>query len=311
MGHHHDHHHNHGPASFDQAFAIGIGLNLAFVLVEAGFGLFAHSLALVADAGHNLSDVLGLGLAWGASVLSRRRPTERRTYGLRRSSIVAALANAVLLLVAVGAIGWEAIRRFANPEPAAGTVVIGVAAVGIVVNTVTALMFLRGRERDANIRGAFLHMAADAAVSLGVVVAGFLILATGWAWLDPAISLAIAAIVLISTWGLLRESLDLALDAVPKGIDPRAVETYLASLPGVAEVHDMHIWGLSTTEVALTAHLVIPKGSDGDALLRTATAELHDQFGIEHATLQIERGDSGAHPCTPCTAAERSERACQ
>ena len=297
MGHHHDH----GPVSFDSAFAIGIGLNLAFVLVEAGFGLFAHSLALVADAGHNLSDVLGLGLAWGASVLARQRPTERRTYGLRRSSIVAALANAVLLLVAVGAIGWEAVRRFANPEPAAGMMVIGVAAVGIVINTVTALLFLRGREGDANIRGAFLHMAADAAVSLGVVIAGFLILWTGWAWLDPAISLAIAAIILVSTWGLLRESLDLALDAVPKSIDPGAVEQYLAHLPGVVEVHDMHIWGLSTTEAALTAHLVIPAGSDGDALLRTAIAELHDQFGIEHATLQIERGDSDAYPCTPCS----------
>ncbi len=296
-GHTHGGHgHSHAPASFGRAFAIGIALNAGFIVVEATFGILAHSLALVADAGHNLSDVLGLVLAWGASVLVRRRPTARRTYGLRRSSILAALFNAVFLLVAIGAIAWEALGRFRHPEPVAGGTVIWVALVGIAVNTATALLFMAGRKDDLNIRGAFLHMAADAGVSLGVVVAGLVILLTGWQWLDPVVSLAIVAVILVGTWGLLRDSVNLALDAVPEGIDTAAVTTYLAALPGVTEVHDLHIWAMSTTETALTAHLVIPGIRDGDALLARVCAELHDRFGIEHATVQIEHGDP-AYPC--------------
>jgi cobalt-zinc-cadmium efflux system protein len=275
-------------------------LNALFVLLEAGCGVYSQSLALLADAGHNLSDVLGLLLAWGAITLARRRPTERRTYGFRRSTIIAALANAMLLLVAVGGISWEAIRRLVHPEPLQEGVIIWVATAGIVVNSATALLFLRG-SHDVNIRGAFLHMAADAAVSLGVVVAGVVIHFTHWLWIDAAISLVIASVILWSTWGVLWESLDLALDAVPKGIQPRVVEKYLASLPGVREVHDLHIWGLSTTEAALTAHLVMPEASHEDALLQQITHELHDRFGIEHATLQVERGNMDSYPCgTPC-----------
>jgi cobalt-zinc-cadmium efflux system protein len=297
MGHHH-HHHEQG--DFSRSFAVGVVLNVLFVALEAGCGLYAQSLALLADAGHNLSDVMGLLLAWGAITLARRPPTRRRTYGLRRSTIIAALANAVLLLVAVGGISWEAIRRFAHPEPLQEGLVIWVAAAGIFVNTVTALLFLRG-SHDVNIRGAFLHMAADAAVSLGVVIAGVVIHVTQWTWIDPAISLLIAAVILASTWSVLWESLDLALDAVPKGIQPRAVEEYLASLPGVQEVHDLHIWGLSTTEAALTAHLVMPETACEDSLLKQIITELHDRFGIEHTTLQVERGNLAGYPCgTPC-----------
>lgn len=292
----HDHSHSHAPASYGRAFAIGIALNTGFVIMEATFGFLSGSLALVADAGHNLSDVLGLVVAWIASILVRRLPTPRHTYGLRRSSILAALANAVFLLVAIGAISWEAIGRFDNPEPVAGGTVIWVALVGIAINTATALLFMAGRKDDLNIRGAFLHMAADAGVSLGVVIAGVLILLTGWQWLDPVVSLVIAVVILVGTWGLLRDSVNLALDAVPGRIDTAAVTTYLAALPGVTEVHDLHIWALSTTETALTAHLVIPASGDSDRLLADTCAALHDRFGIEHATLQIERGDP-AHPC--------------
>jgi cobalt-zinc-cadmium efflux system protein len=294
--HGHSHGHSHAPASFGRAFAIGIVLNLGFVVAEVSFGLLSGSLALVADAGHNLSDVVGLVLAWGASVLVRRRPTLRRTYGLRRSSILAALANAVLLLVAIGAIAWEAVRRFAEPGPVAGGTIIGVALVGIAINGITALLFLRGQD-DLNIRGAFLHMAADAGVSLGVVLSGLAIVLTGWSWLDPVVSLAIVAIIFIGTWGLLRDSVNLALDAVPEGIDTAQVQGYLQKLPEVAEVHDLHIWAMSTTETALTAHLVMPDGHSGDALLARACRELHDQFGIEHATLQIEHGGT-AYSCS-------------
>lgn len=292
MGHNHDH----SPTDYNRAFALGVGLNTAFVVAEAGFGLATGSLALLADAGHNLSDVLGLLLAWGANWLARQSPTRRRTYGWRRSSILAALLNAMLLLVAVGGISWEAVRRLLAPEPAPGPAVIWVAAVGIAVNTLTALLFLRGSQRDINIRGAFLHMAADAAVSLGVVIAGILMLRTGWGWLDPATSLVIAVVILLGTWGLFRESLDLALDAVPPGIDPQAVHEYLSGLPGVAAVHDLHIWALGTTETAFTAHLVVPDGADHDVLLATLSRELHDRFGIEHATVQIERGTNAACP---------------
>ncbi len=290
MGHDHDH----GPANHNRAFAIGVALNLAFVAVEAVYGLRAHSLALVADAGHNLSDVLGLLLAWGAATLGAWRPSPRRTYGLRRTSILAALANAILLLLAVGAIAWEAVLRLRTPEPVASGIVIVVALIGIAINTATALLFLKGRKNDINIRGAFLHMAADAGVSAGVVVAALIMSRTGWLWLDPAVSLAIAALITIGTWDLLRDSVNLALDAVPDGIAPDQVEAYLAGLPGVQAVHDLHIWGMSTTHVALTAHLVKPGLENEDQLLATTCHELHDRFGIEHATLQIERSETAA-----------------
>jgi cobalt-zinc-cadmium efflux system protein len=297
MGHDHSHGHSHAPADFGRAFAIGVTLNLGFVIVEAVFGGLSHSLALLADAGHNLSDVLGLLLAWGASVLVRRVPTPRRTYGLRRSSILAALLNAVILLVAVGGIAWEAILRLRHPEPVAGGTVMLVAAAGIVVNGLTAWLFMAGQKGDLNVRGAFLHMAADAAVSLGVVLAALAMRFTGWLWLDPAVSLAVVAVITLGTWGLLRESLDLALDAVPAGIHPAEVEAYLAALPGVEAVHDLHIWGMSTTEAALTVHLVKPDAGVDDALLARINTELHDKFGIEHTTVQFELGDE-THPCS-------------
>ncbi len=291
-----EHGHDHGPTNYGRAFAIGIALNLGFVIVEFIYGRFAHSLALVADAGHNLSDVLSLALAWGAAVLARRHPTEDRTYGFRRSSILAALIDAVVLLVAIGAIAWEAIRRFSEPNQVEGGTVIWVAAVGIAVNAITALLFMSGRKGDLNIKGAFIHMAADAGVSLGVVLAGFAIIYTGWLWLDPVVSLAISAVILIGTWGLLRDSVNLALDAVPEGVDLNSVREHLASLPTCVDVHDLHIWGMSTTETALTAHLVMNHSICDDALLARITEELHRKFGIEHATLQVESGDP-AYPC--------------
>ncbi|PKL42987.1 MAG: cation transporter [Candidatus Riflebacteria bacterium HGW-Riflebacteria-1] len=291
-GHSHHHGHSHGPVDYNRAFAIGVALNISFATVEAFYGYFAGSLALVADAGHNFSDVLGLLLAWGGSRLAKSRPSVRRTYGLRSSSILAALFNAVILLVAVGAISWEAIRRFSEPAPVASMTIIWVALIGIIINTATALLFVSGRKEDLNIRGAYLHMAADAAVSAGVVVAGIIILYTGWSWVDPVVSLVIAAVILIGTWGLLRESVDLALHAVPGGIDPQAVHAYLASLPGVTAVHDLHIWGMSTTETALTAHLVKPTSGDDDELIARASKELHERFTIKHTTLQWERNES-------------------
>lgn len=292
MAHHHNHHH---PNNYGRAFAVGVVLNVGFVVVEAVFGIIADSLALLADAGHNLSDVLGLVLAWVAIILSRRTPTRRRTYGWRSASIMAALINALILLVVVGGIAWEAVMRFTVPPPVAGRSVIGVALAGLVVNGVTALMFASGRKHDLNIRGAFLHMAADAGVSAGVAVAGVLIVLTGWLWLDPVVSLVIAAVILFSTWGLLREALDLAMHAVPAGIDPRAIENYLAGLPGVDAVHDLHIWAMSTTEPVLTAHLVKPDPSDDDELIARIMKELHERFGIEHATIQWERVDCGTY----------------
>ena len=302
-GSEHDHGHQHGglghshaPATFGKAFAIGTALNLGFVAVQVVFGLLAHSLALLADAGHNLGDVFGLLLAWWASHLVKTRPTARRTYGLGRSSILAALANAVFLLVAIGGITWEAVRRFGDPTPVAGGTVIWVAALGIAINTATALLFMSGRKGDLNVRGAFMHMAADAAVSAGVVVAGFAILHTGWHWLDPVTSLVINAIIVWGTWGLLRDSTNLALDAVPTGIEPAKVRAYLEALPNVAAVHDLHIWGLSTTETALTVHLVKPDAAIDDGLLARVCQRLREKFGIGHATIQLERGDS-AHPC--------------
>lgn len=288
--------HRHAPANFGRAFAVGVALNTGFVVMEAAYGLAAHSLALLADAGHNLSDVLGLLLAWGAAALSRRGPTPRRTYGLRRSSILAALFNALLLLVAVGGIAWEAIGRLRDPAPVVGGTVIWVALVGIGVNGATALLFLSGREGDLNVRGAFLHMAADAGVSLGVVIAGLAMLATGWPWIDSAVSLAIVVALLFGTWGLLKDSVNLALDAVPDQIDVPAVREYLQELPEVTEVHDLHIWAMSTTETALTAHLVRSTPCCDDALLDRAADDLLERFGIEHVTLQFETR-SGAHPC--------------
>lgn len=285
------HEHDHAPRSYNRAFAIGVVLNLGYVAVEAGFGFLTGSLALVADAGHNLSDVLSLLLAWAASYLSGLGPSKRRTYGWRRSSIIAALFNAVLLLVAIGAIAWEAVRRFSDPHPVEGGIVMAVAGFGVVINTITALLFLRGREHDINIKGAFLHMAADAGVSAAVVLGGLAIQLTGLLWIDPALSLLVVAVVAIGTWGLLRDSIDLSLDAVPKGIDVDAVRRYLADRPGVARVHDLHIWAMSTTENALTAHLVKPDGALDDSLLSEIKETLHDRFEIEHATIQLECGE--------------------
>ncbi len=283
-------------ARFDRAFAIGVVLNAGFVLVEWTFGVLANSLALIADASHNLGDVLGLLLAWGAAALARRRPSPRFTYGLRSSTILAALANAALLLVITGGIAWEAILRFKNPASIDAPVVIWVAALGILINTATALLFMSGRKQDLNLRGAYLHMAADAAVSLGVVIPGLLTLATGWSWLDPVVSLAIVAVILLGTWGLLRDAIRLALHAVPEGVDPASVRRFLERQPGVGEVHDLHIWGMSTTETALTAHLVMPGGYPGDAFIAALADRMDCDFGIAHATLQVETG-SGEQPC--------------
>jgi cobalt-zinc-cadmium efflux system protein len=296
-GHAGGHGHHHGvPDSFNRAFALGVGLNLVFVVAEFLFGLRAHSLALTADAGHNLGDVLGLSLAWAGSMLARRGPTPRRTYGLRRFSILAALVNAGLLLIAVGAIAVEAVQRLRHPAPVASNTVMVVAAIGIVINVGTALGFMRGRHADLNIRSAFLHMMTDALASAGVVVTGLVIWVTGWLWLDPAVSLAIVALIVWGTWDLARDSLDLALDAVPSRIDPKQVSAVLRQLDGVVEVHDLHIWGMSTTDVALTVHLVRPCAGGEDALLAVATEQLRTRFGIEHATIQLEQG-LAVHPC--------------
>ena len=289
----HAHGHGHAPKDFGRAFAIGTALNLGFVAIEATYGILANSMALLADAGHNLGDVFGLLMAWGAAAMAKRVPTVRFTYGLRSTSILAALANAILLLIAVGAVAWEAVQRFGHPATVAGTTVMIVAGIGIVINTATALLFLSGRHDDINIRGAFMHMAADAAVSLGVVLAGLAIVLTGRQWIDPVVSLVIAAIIVWGTWSLLRDSVNLALHAVPAGIDPSEVRAYLAGLSGVASVHDLHIWPMSTTETALTCHLVMPAGHPGDAFLASATEFLSHRFRIAHATLQIEKGDAG------------------
>ncbi|MCW1382964.1 cation diffusion facilitator family transporter [Novosphingobium sp. KCTC 2891] len=288
QGHHHGHGHSHAPADFGRAFAVGIVLNTGFVLVEAGYGIIAGSMALVADAGHNLSDVLGLVIAWAAAVLAARPPSARFTYGFKSSSILAALGNAALLLVALGAITVETLRRLADPQPVAAGPVMAVAAVGILINTATALMFMRGRHHDINVRGAYLHMMADAAVSAGVVVAGLLIQQTGAQWIDPVTSLIIVGVIARGTWGLLKDALKMGLHAVPPGIDENAVRTFLSAQPGVAAVHDLHIWPMSTTETALTAHLVIPTGHPGDGFLHHLAHELEDDFGIGHATIQIE-----------------------
>jgi cobalt-zinc-cadmium efflux system protein len=280
--------HDHAP-DFSRAFAIGVILNIAYVIAQVSFGLFGHSLALLADAGHNFGDVLGLVLAWGASYLAKQPATEKRTYGWRRTSIMAALLNAIFLLVAVGAITWEAVRRFAQHQDVDANIVIGVAAIGVVLNGITAWLFMAGRKRDLNIRGAFTHMAADAAISAGVVVAGLAIRFTGLSWLDPLTSIVINIIIVIGTWSLLRDSFNLAMDAVPEHVDLVAVRKYLAALPNVTAVHDLHIWAMSTTEVAMTAHLVMPNENGGDIFLRDVCTSLQRSFGIEHATIQIEQ----------------------
>jgi cobalt-zinc-cadmium efflux system protein len=290
-GHSHAHGHAHGPQDFGRAFAIGTALNLALVVAEVGFGLVSQSLALVSDGVHNLSDVLGLLLAWGAAWLARRQPTRAHTYGYRRASILAALANAGLLFAATGAILIEAVRRFAEPAPVASTTVVWVAALAVVINTATALVFMRGRAHDINIGAAVLHMVADAAISVGVVVAALVIGATGWTWVDPMASIAIALAIIVATWRLARDALDMALDAVPRGIDPADVEAYLAGLPGVVSVHDLHIWPMSTTETALTAHLVRADAAPDDRFLAEAVSGIQHRFGIGHATLQVECGD--------------------
>ncbi len=300
-GHHHaghahgGHGHSHAPANFDRAFAIGVALNVGFVIVEAAYGIISNSLALLADAGHNLGDVAGLLLAWGAAWLTRRAPTAKRTYGYGRTSILAALANAVLLLVAIGAIGWEAVQRFAHPEPVQGLTVMIVAAIGIAVNGGTALLFMRGRKGDINIRGAFLHMASDAGISAGVVVAGLVMMLTGWLWLDPVVSLLLVAVVAFGTWGLLKDSVALAIDEVPSGISRDDVYAHLQALGGVTDVHDLHIWPLSTTSTALTVHLVCEGDRIDDDLTGRIVEELRARFKIDHATIQFETGRLDCH----------------
>jgi cobalt-zinc-cadmium efflux system protein len=276
---------------YSHAFKIGMALNVGFIVIEVVFGIVADSLALLADAGHNLSDVLGLVLAWGASYLTQREATDRRTYGWRKSSILAALFNAIILLVAIGGIGWEAIRRLNNPAHVAGNTIIWVAAIGVIINGITALLFISGRKSDLNIRAAFLHMAADAGVSAGVVLAGIGIIITGWPWFDSAVGFLIAVIIFISTWGLLKDSFNLALDAVPKHIEPEEIRNYLSGLSGVSQVHDLHIWGMSTTEVALTAHLVKQSTEGDDSLIAEMKKELYNRFGINHITIQWERSE--------------------
>jgi cobalt-zinc-cadmium efflux system protein len=296
-GHHgHHHHHHHAPApGRGRAFALAVVLNVAIVVVQAGFGVLANSTALLADAGHNLSDVLGLLLAWGAMWLTARRPSARYTFGLGSSSILAALANAGLLLFACGVIVAEAVDRLLHPAPIAGLAVFVVASIGIVVNGFSAWLFMRGRQQDLNMRGAFLHMAADAAISAAVAVSGLAILATGWVWLDPAMSLAVVAAIVYGTWGLLRDSLRLALDAVPAGIDLQTIRDYLAAQPGVTDVHDLHVWALSTTGNALSVHLVMPAGHPGDEAVDVIVCTLRDRYQMHHATVQVDLGTTDHH----------------
>jgi cobalt-zinc-cadmium efflux system protein len=307
MSHHHSHdhcghshsdgHHHHGdPNNHGRAFVIAIALNTAFVAVEMTYGFIANSTALMADAGHNLSDVMGLLLAWGAAILARKAPSERFTYGLRSTSILAAMANAMLLLVACGAIALEAIQRISTPPAVAGLTITVVAGIGIIVNGLSAWLFVKGSKGDLNIRGAYLHMATDAIVSLGVVIAGIAMLFTGWYWLDPLISLAIVMVILIGTWGLLRESVQLALSAVPAHIDLPAVETYLRECAGVTDIHDLHIWAMSTTESAMTVHLVMPEGYPGDGFMDEIAHTLAERYSLQHSTLQVEQGTTD-HSC--------------
>lgn len=290
----HDHGHHHHAANYDRAFAAGVALNVAFVLVEAWYGWQANSLALLSDAGHNLSDVLGLLIAWGGFYLARLRPNRRHTYGLGRATMMAAMFNALLLLLVTGGIVVEAADRFAEPVPVRGNTVMLVAAIGVVINGVTAWLFMSGNKHDLNLRGAFLHMAADALVSLGVVASAGLIVLTGWNWLDPAISMVIALVILIGTWNLLRHALSLSLDGVPASVELESVKHYLLELEGVTAIHDLHVWAMSTSEIALTVHLVMPEGHPGDEFICDIARELHHEFAIAHTTIQVETGD---YPC--------------
>jgi cobalt-zinc-cadmium efflux system protein len=292
----HGHAHSHAPSGHGRAFGIGIALNLAIVVVEVAYGVIGQSMALLADAAHNASDVLGLALAWTATILARSKPSRRHTYGLRRISILAALANAVLLLVGTGGVGWEAIRRMGSPGAVNARIVMLVAGAAVAVNGASALLFSRDRHTDLNVESAFLHLAGDAAIAAGVVASGFLVMTTGWSLIDPITSLVVSFLVLLSTWSLLKRSLNLALDAVPEGIDPEQVRVFLAKLPGVREIHDLHIWAMSTTENALTAHLVMPENAGSPAFLGDVCKELHERFHIEHSTLQVELPDAPS-PC--------------
>ncbi len=283
------HHHAHA-ANYDRAFVIGIALNVLFVSIEAFYGWQADSLALLSDAGHNLSDVLGLLMAWGGFYLARRHPDRKHTYGLGRATMMAALFNALILLIAIGGIVWEAIVRFSHPVPVQGNIVMLVAAIGVLINGITAWLFMSGNKHDLNLRGAFLHMAADALVSLGVVLAAAIFILTGWTWLDPAISLVIAVVILLGTWSLLRQSLHLSLDGVPASIELNEVRHYLAAQPDVIGVHDLHVWAMSTSKIALTAHLVMRDEYQSEDFLSRVADELHDNFAIEHTTLQLETG---------------------
>lgn len=295
--HGHPHHHHHGDPGHGRAFAVAIALNAAFVAVEFFYGFLANSTALMADAGHNLSDVLSLILAWGAAILAKREPAGRYTYGLRSSSILAALFNGMLLMTATGAIAWGAVQRLMEPAPVAGLTVSVVAGIGIAVNGISAWLFMKGSKDDLNIRGAYLHLAADAAISLGVLIAGLVVVYTGWAWIDPAVSLVIVVLIMKSTWSLLREALDMTLGAVPGNVDVDEVEQYLLARPGVTGVHDLHIWSMSTTDVALTCHLVMPGGYPGDLVIDEIARGLKEQFGIQHTTLQTEQGTT-QHECS-------------
>ena len=290
------HHHHHAAPDYNRAFAVGVTLNVIFVVIEVFYGVVADSLALITDAGHNLSDVLGLLLAWGANYLAGKQPSLRRTYGYSRATILASMLSGLLLLAAVAVISWEAINRFITPSEPAGQIIMIVAGIGVVINSVTAWFFVSGKDHDLNIRGAYLHMAADALVSLGVVVSGFVIWKFGLKWFDPMSSLLIAVVIFWSTWGLLRDSLNLAVDAVPRGMDPDEIRAWLSVQPGVEGMHDLHIWPISTTETALTAHLLMPEPPEGDEFLHRLASQLKDRFKISHATFQIERGDD-SHPC--------------
>jgi len=292
MSHSHNHHEIN---NYDRSFSIGIALNVIFVIIEVSYGLLADSLALIADAGHNLSDVMSLMLAWGAYYLSKKHPTQKRTYGLRKVTIMASLLSAVLLFVALGGIAWESVERLSSPQPVDGMIIIAVAAIGVLINTATALLFVKGQKHDLNIRAAYLHMAADAAISLGVVIAGAAIMVTGWLWLDPLISLFIVIVILLATWGLLRDSINLSIDAVPQGIDVSEVKKYLLDLSNVSDLHDLHIWALSTTENALTVHLVTTDALIYNHFIHEIQEHLNHHFNISHSTIQIEKEESTFH----------------